>query len=148
MTYQMFQQGPSVYLPVILVSLGITLLAYGAFPVIFAQTRKKIITKKKYTILCYCINFFVMISFIAVNGKSSGMPYILWTGAFSAIGLGTLRKRGVLEGFQFMESQNRNQELEGTSEAEEIRFCRKCGTRLPEGANFCKKCGVAVIKEE
>ena len=47
MSYELFQQGPAVYVPVILISLVITLGAYCAFPLIFAKVRKNIITKRK-----------------------------------------------------------------------------------------------------
>jgi len=49
MTYELFEQGPSVYLPIIIFSLIITLISYGAFPLIFAFVRKKEITKKDIT---------------------------------------------------------------------------------------------------
>ena len=62
--YELFQQGPMVYIPVLLISLVVTLLAYAALPIILAKTRKKIITKKKYNLLCYGINFLIMIVFI------------------------------------------------------------------------------------
>ena len=145
--YEMFQQGPAVYVPVLLLMLGITLFAYGAFPIIFAKTRKKTITKKKYNLLCYGINFFVMFLFIVFNGKSSGAPYILWTGIFSSIGLKILKNRGVLDGFQSIAFKNAFQEQENTDKTDEIRFCRKCGNKLLDGAKFCNKCGTAVIKE-
>ena len=56
MSYELFQQGPAAYIPVILVSLVVTVVAYGAFPFIFARARKKVITKKKYNRLCYGFN--------------------------------------------------------------------------------------------
>ena len=68
MSYELFQQGPAVYVPIILLSLIITLGAYCAFPLIFAKFRKKIITKKKYRVLCYCVNLAVMALFIVKNG--------------------------------------------------------------------------------
>lgn len=156
MTYELFRQGPAVYIPVLLIMLGITLLAYGAAPTIIAKTRKKTITKKKYHLLCYGINFFVMCLFIVFNGKSSGMPYILWTGIFSSRGLKTLKNRGILDGFQTVKTERTIQTNEDFSDTnkennfytEEIRFCRKCGTKLLGGAKFCNKCGTAVIKED
>ena len=94
MSYELFEQGPAAYIPVILVSLVITLAAYGAFPLIFAKTRKKIITKRKYNVLCYCFNILVMILFVAINGEaSSGGPYLLWTWVFSASGIKTLKNQ-------------------------------------------------------
>ena len=168
MTYELFNQGPAAYIPIILVSLLITLVAYGAFPLVFARMRKKTITKKKYNLFCYCVNFLVMVLFVAVNGNSSsGAPYLLWTWVFSMSGIKTLKIRGVLE-----ETQNKNYKNAVATEAAEvaktttskdtmiaaaglpvseeiprIRFCRKCGFELIDGSEFCSRCGTAITKE-
>ena len=168
MTYELFNQGPAAYIPIILVSLLITLVAYGAFPLVFARMRKKTITKKKYNLFCYCVNFLVMVLFVAVNGNSSsGAPYLLWTWVFSMSGIKTLKIRGVLE-----ETQNKNYKNAVVTEAAEvakttiskdtmmaaaglpvseeiprIRFCRKCGFELIDGSEFCSRCGTAITKE-
>ena len=168
MTYELFNQGPAAYIPIILVSLLITLVAYGAFPLVFARMRKKTITKKKYNLFCYCVNFLVMVLFVAVNGNSSsGAPYLLWTWVFSMSGIKTLKIRGVLE-----ETQNKNYkndvstevaevanttiskdsmiaaaEHPGSEEMPRIRFCRKCGFELIDGSEFCSRCGTAITKE-
>lgn len=97
---ELLQQDPAAFVLTLIVSLVITLVAYGAFPLIFAMVRNETITKKKYQILCFAINFIVMVVFIAINGEpSSGGPYALWTWAFSILGIKTLKSRGVLEGF-------------------------------------------------
>lgn len=168
MTYELFNQGPAAYIPIILVSLLITLVAYGAFPLVFARMRKKTITKKKYNLFCYCVNFLVMVLFVAVNGNSSsGAPYLLWTWVFSMSGSKTLKIRGVLE-----ETQNKNYKNDVSAEVAEaanttiskdsmiaaaehpvseemprIRFCRKCGFELIDGSEFCSRCGTAITKE-
>ena len=168
MTYELFNQGPSAYIPIILVSLLITLVAYGAFPLVFARMRKKTITKKKYNLFCYCVNFLVMVLFVAVNGySSSGPPYLLSTWVFSMSGIKTLKIRGVLE-----ETQNKNYKNDVSTEVAEvanttiskdsmiaaaehpvseemprIRFCRKCGFELIDGSEFCSRCGTAITKE-
>ena len=168
MTYKLFNQGPAAYIPIILVSLLITLVAYGAFPLVFARMRKKTITKKKYNLFCYCVNFLVMVLFVAVNGNSSsGAPYLLWTWVFSMSGIKTLKIRGVLE-----ETQNKNYKNDVSTEVAEvanttiskdsmiaaaehpvseemprIRFCRKCGFELIDGSEFCSRCGTAITKE-
>ena len=168
MTYELFNQGPAAYIPIILVSLLITLVAYGAFPLVFARMRKKTITKKKYNLFCYCVNFLVMVLFVAVNGNSSsGAPYLLWTWVFSMSGIKTLKIRGVLE-----ETQNKNYKNDVSTEVAEvsnttiskdsmiaaaehpvseeiprIRFCRKCGFELIDGSEFCSRCGTAITKE-
>lgn len=167
MTYELFNQGPAAYIPIILVSLLITLVAYGAFPLVFARMRKKTITKKKYNLFCYCVNFLVMVLFVAVNGNSSsGAPYLLWTWVFSMSGIKTLKIRGVLE-----ETQNKNYKNDVSTEVAEvanttiskdsmiaaaehpvseemprIRFCRKCGFELIDGSEFCSRCGTAITK--
>ena len=168
MTYELFNQGPAAYIPIILVSLLITLVAYGAFPLVFARMRKKTITKKKYNLFCYCVNFLVMVLFVAVNGNSSsGAPYLLWTWVFSMSGIKTLKIRGVLE-----ETHNKNYKNDVSTEVAEvanttiskdsmiaaaehpvseemprIRFCRKCGFELIDGSEFCSRCGTAITKE-
>ena len=168
MTYELFNQGPAAYIPIILVSLLITLVAYGAFPLVFARMRKKTITKKKYNLFCYCVNFLVMVLFVAVNGNSSsGAPYLLWTWVFSMSGIKTLKIRGVLE-----ETQNKNYKNDVSTEVAEvanttiskdsmiaaaehpvseemprIRFCRKCGFELIDGSEFCSRCGTAITQE-
>ena len=166
MSYELLQQDPAVYIPVILISFLVTLVAYGAFPLIFARKRKDVISKKKYKGLCYCINGFVMLLFVAVNGASSGGPYFLWTGMFSAMGINTLKDRGVLEGFHtsdcargstYQASPTMGSDIALETDATEplpipeglppIRFCRKCGFELIAGSEFCSKCGTAVIKE-
>ena len=168
MSYETFQQGPAVYIPLLLISLLVTLVAYGAFPLIFARVRKTSITKKKYNLFCYCVNFLVMVLFVAVNGNSSsGAPYLLWTWVFSMSGIKTLKIRGVLE-----ETQNKNYKNDVSTEVAEvanttiskdsmiaaaehpvseemprIRFCRKCGFELIDGSEFCSRCGTAITKE-
>lgn len=169
MTYELFQQGPATYVPIILVSLVITLAAYGAFPLILARARKKTITKRKYNLLCFCVNFLVMVLFIVVNGEpSSGGPYLLWTWVFSASGIKTLKNRGVLDEFQNSDytktvEYNENEVDETVASektvivAEEvpilkdeprIRFCRKCGFELIDGSEFCNGCGTAIERSD
>lgn len=154
MSYELFQQGPEVYLPILLLSLVVTVLAYGAFPFIFARTRNKVITKKKYRTLCYCINIAVMVFFIALNGEpSSGGPYLLWTWIFTSAGLKTLEKRQVLEGTQpvskpapVITQPTVTPQSTPTSNAPQVRFCRKCGAKLLERSKFCPKCGTEVVE--
>ncbi len=82
-------------------SFFITLLAYGTFPLAFAQQRKKTISKKKYQILCFGINFLVMACFVVIHILSglshSATPYFVWTITFSSLGIRILIDRGLLE---------------------------------------------------
>lgn len=97
MTYEIFQQGASAYVPVILISLIITMVVYCAFPLIFAKARKSEITKKKYKLLCYGINILLCLTFAFINGgATSFLPYLLWTYVFSNIGCSMLRKKRIL----------------------------------------------------
>ena len=98
MWYEIFLQGPEAYIPILIISLLLTILGYSLFPVIFAMVRKKPISKKKYRFICYCTNLFIMIIFITINrAPSSGVPYLLWTFVFSNIGIRILEKKKILE---------------------------------------------------
>lgn len=95
---ELFQQDPAVVIFFLIISLIVTLVAYGAFPIIFAKSRKKPITRRKYRFLCYCINAIVMLLFFAANSRASnGGAYILWTLVFSNRGVQTLEYRGCLK---------------------------------------------------
>ena len=94
--YELFQESPTYIVLVLLVSLIVTLLVYGAFPVIFAKTRKTPITKKKYKRLCYGINIIGLVLFFAIDGAASGGPYLLWTWVFSNYGVKALKKKALL----------------------------------------------------
>lgn len=123
MSYELFQQGAGVYIPVILISFVITILAYGIVPFVLARTRKKSITKRKYNFLCYSANFFVMIAFIVINGESAGFPYFLWTWIFTRSGLKTLTDRGLLKekNIECVETiQNQVEELDIQEKTENI----------------------------
>lgn len=143
---------------IFLISLGLTVLAYGAFPLIYARNRKMTITKKKYVTLCYGINFLVMALFIATNGKSSGAPYLLWTWVFSKSGLKTLENKGLLEDYQrnYLEDiPNRLVECKhcGYRSKDYFEVCPQCGKYAKQGVSaeqpdkpakkicFCRKCG-------
>lgn len=145
MNYELFEQGPEVYIPVLLLNLVITVLAYGAFPLIFAKARNIPITKKKYKRLCYGINFAVMFVFMIIRsgGGLSFAPYILWTSIFLNSGAKTLCARGIM-----LDGNNVcfNEEP-ATTETDKIRFCRKCGAKLIDGSMFCRKCGTEIIEE-
>lgn len=138
--FELFQESPALFFIVIVISLVVTLLVYGAFPVIFSKTRKTPITKKKYKGLCYGINAIGLVFFVALNGASNGAPYLLWTWIFSNYGIKTLTARGLLSDT----AKNIEEVLES---ADKILFCRKCGTILDIDSRFCRKCGTE-IKEE
>lgn len=149
-------KGLATYIPVIFFSLVATLVAYGAFPLIFAKTRKKFLTKKKYTLLCFGVNFLIMLFFIAVNGSSSGGPYALWTGIFSACGIKTLKRRGILDGLQphsstFVEVCGTENVIAISEKApiakkhNPIKLCHHCGESLPDDSEFCPYCGTKLI---
>ena len=174
MNYEMFLQGPEVYIPIILVSLAITLIAYGAFPLIFAKMRKAPITKKKYRWICFGVNIAVMLGFIIVNGEANGGPYFLWTWIFSNRGIKILGSKGVLTDWEYLaDDPNRIIECkscgyrdknffnacpqcgkyakqyvylnqEQSAETDGNGFCRNCGEKLIENSKFCRKCGAEV----
>ncbi len=67
------------------VSLSITLVAYGTFPLAFTRIRKKPIAKKTCYAICYAVNFVIWIGLIVFDLSKSPAPYILWTGIFTKI---------------------------------------------------------------
>ena len=98
--FELYQENTSLYLIILLVSFIATIFVYGAFPLIFAKTTKKPITKKKYTRLCYGLNIIGMVCFIVLNGAVSGAPYLLWTWVFSNCGVKILKSRRLLSGYE------------------------------------------------
>ena len=143
MTYfELFQESPALFFLVIVISLVVTLLVYGAFPIIFSKTRKTPITKKKYKGLCYGINAIGLVFFVALNGASNGAPYLLWTWIFSNYGVKTLEAKGLLSDILPTEEENAN------IVNSKICFCRKCGTSIEDGSRFCRKCGTEIKEEQ
>lgn len=131
MSYELFQQGPGVYIPVLLISLAFTLLGYCAFPVIFAKTRDIPITKKKYRWLCYGVNLAVMVLFALFNGgQFHGAPYIFWTWIFSRYGIKVLGTRGVMQDSEYLED-----------DPNRVTECLSCGYRNPDFFDACPECG-------
>lgn len=97
MTYlDYYEQGPEVLLAVFLFSLVVTIFAYGLFPFIYVRIKKKSITEKKFKRICYGINAIPMIFFFLLNGKTTLMPYLLWTSVFVHFGKNKLERRGIL----------------------------------------------------
>ena len=167
--YEIFQQGPAVYIPLILLSLAITLLGYSAFPIVFAIARKKPITKKKYNIICYCVNFFVAILFTVLDEKFSVGPYLLWTFVFSSIGLKNLKKRQFLEGVKPSENEvtceqngindtvvkdkivedtelTKTQTKAKKEKKSKIKYCSQCGSLIDSETKVCSGCGKKYFK--
>ena len=100
MSYDLFEQGPGVYMPAIIASLVITVVVYALFPLLFAKIRRKKITVKKYTIICFCVNIFIRVVFFTPlldNPGSSVFPCFLWTSVFAALGKKILNRKGVLQ---------------------------------------------------
>lgn len=137
MNYELFQQGPAVYIPVILVSLVVTIFAYGMIPFIVARKRKKMITRKKYNRICYGYNVLIMLVFLVINGASSGAPYLLWTSVFASNGRKTLMRRGLLKDYK-------SDDLE--DDPNRLIECKSCGYRSKEYYGACPKCGHQAIQ--
>ena len=62
----------------------IAVLAYGAFPTIFAICKPKI-NVKSYRWICFLVNFAVYLCFALIGGNYNAAPYLLWTLAFCFI---------------------------------------------------------------
>lgn len=93
--YELYQENPGLLVLVLIISIVLTLFVYGAFPIIFAKTRKTPITKKKYKRLCYGINVIGFVLFAIIDGAAQVGPYLLWTWIFSSAGVKTLENKGL-----------------------------------------------------
>ena len=172
-SYDLLQENPGAFLGVLLISLVLTVVVYGAFPVLFAKTRSAPITKKKYFWLCYGINFVGFVVFTILDGVGTAAPYFLWTYVFSKYGKKTLEANGLLlDGLskdkerpksesaptsciqqnnitaqsKSVAKQNRTEHIVAQKSPEA--FCRKCGNKLLDDAAFCHKCGSKRIWNE
>ena len=129
--YELFQLGPAVYIPTLLFSLAITIIAFGAFPFIFARVRKSPITTKKYRRICYGINVVALFLFIVINGGGTSVaPYILWTSIFAHFGVKTLSRRGVITDSEYL-----------ADDPNRVTECKACGYQDKEYFDACPKCG-------
>ncbi len=170
MTYELFKLGPAVYVPILIISLLITLAAYCAFPLIFASARKSPIANRRYRVYCYIFNFVVFILFTALNGEVANTgPYILWTLAFSAVGVKILDKRGR---FAAVDEEAKDATVsppaaeaaplpsldelnpakpiieESSVESDIYKYCPNCGFELLPNSRFCSACGNAITVNE
>lgn len=109
----------------ILLSILITLVAYGTFPLIFAKIRKKAITTRAYLFTCFAFNFFIRLFFFIFNNSSASAPYVIWTIVFSSLGKHILNSKYILVA-------NRNH------------ICPNCKSPLQPNRNnllWCSSCG-------
>ena len=98
------------------ISFLVTLVCYGAFPLLFAKFRETPIRDKHYTIVCYGVNLAVAAGFMAIG--SSGTAYVLWTFVFSKIGKSKLREKGILIDKENEENFSYKKELKSGSETQ------------------------------
>lgn len=95
MSYELFQQGADVYVPIMLISLAIQLVISGVFPLLFAIFRKKSITTTKYAVVCYVVNTLILIALSRVDPNSFGGIYV-GTGIGAVLGNIILSNKGLL----------------------------------------------------
>ena len=142
MAYDSLIQDPSFIVQVFLLNLIATIVFYGAIPMVFALTRKKTITKRKYRIICFALNFVVLLIISFASGNvSSGFPYVLWTTVFTALGVKKLNKSGLI-----VEANDSDTEEEKTKESE----INTTGTTDEESdvLVLAEDAGEKIIKEE
>lgn len=122
------------YLSLLIASVLIAIVKYCAFPVIFANARKKPIERKKYKLICWGVNaglwFITSIFAFMSTGKVGAGAFILWTLVFVKVGTSQLEKRGIL-----------------IPEEEKI-MCPRCGYQMAKDCLFCKKCGQKMPEPE
>lgn len=164
--YDIYKADPSAFIPTIIISLIITLVAYGTFPLIYAKFRREPITEKKYKRRCYGINAIAMVFFFLLADKPSASAYLLWTFVFSSSGVRRLTKRGMIVDEDSLLSDNSEkassapevqvgestnddtgsqqlaeQKPVGTKRNPKQRFCKLCGGAIDPDIKKCTKCG-------
>ena len=142
MTYlDLLQQSPTAFILLAVISIGITIGGYSAFPLIFARVRQSDISKKKYRWICFGVNFIIAIIIKGITGDFNSdtyinmSPYFLWTGVFSSVGLKKLREKQILIEEKCEHKENQIQ----TPKNDWI--CEKCGATNPRFSQKCKDCG-------
>lgn len=119
------------------VSLSITLVAYGTFPLAFTRIRKKPIAKKTCYAICYAVNFVIWIGLIVFDLSKSPVPYILWTGIFTKIAAEPIHDAAsASEQTEMPEDEAHEQAQEAIelpAAAPPILFCRRCGLEVAKG---------------
>ena len=133
--YDLYQQGPGALFGTLAVSLVLTLLLYGAIPMLVALLRSSPITKKKYKWICYGWNaaLWILVAFIG-GSASSAAPYLLWTSVFMAWGSKILKDKGLFQ--EVAKGEMGRQCLPG-----QVTECMGCGYRGDFGNNGCPRCG-------
>lgn len=97
MLLEIYEEGIGAVIIYLLISIVITLFAYGSFPIIFSGLRKNEISKRKYRLISYGVNFAIMLVMFFLNGgAANAAPYFLWTWVFTAIGIKILDKKEIL----------------------------------------------------
>ena len=155
--FELFERDPGAFFLNLLISLALTLFVYCLFPIIFAKARQNPITKKKYLILCYAINFIGFVIFTAINCDAiSAGPYILWTWIFSKMGVKSLCDNDLLLENEKTETNKKSlsntvnntqkptQATPDVNTKDKVCFCRKCGSKLTPDSLFCNKCGTKI----
>lgn len=158
MTYDLYAEGPNVYVPYLLISILFTVLAYCMFPLVFASLRKKPISSRKYSAICFGVNFIVMLVFV-LFGSTSAVPYFLWTYIFSSLGKKKLLKKAVLNAVPFSNDVERKPHSDSNLPAEtgdakeqchssetgctngKKRYCKLCGGIINPSTKKCNDCG-------
>ena len=110
--YNLLLKGPGVYIPVFILLFLFTIIIYGAFPLILACTRKKVITRLRYGCYCYTINFLINISSSVMTDEINGSPHLFWTTIFYAVGISILKRRRVLQGYQPVKVENAKENMQ------------------------------------
>lgn len=157
MTLELFEQGPGVYIPLIVVSLLVTLIAYGAFPLLYARFKKKPLTASKYKWKCYGFNFIPMVLFFLLSDRTPAGPYILWTSVFCHSGLKTLVQRNlIVDNNVPVSTPSSVTDMEYTGKFQQTaaatatpvkqkkaknRFCKLCGSPVDPSTKKCSSCG-------
>lgn len=129
---------------VLILDLILTVFGYLLVPTIYCLRKKPLSAKKIKKIIiinaiCVWLVFQIIRSAAGESGASAAVFLWSWVGHI-------MMKKHLL-----VEEESDPLKDDSTSEgvtninAEQVRFCRKCGNPLNSGDKFCRKCGTEII---
>ena len=139
----------------------ITAIAFSIIPLLVALLRKKIITRKGYSIVCYSVNLPILIvDSILSGGNLKLAAYLIWTSFAIWLGRKFLNNKSLLDnsGYKYgayspeyedilnESTENPKKEYINKSAIKptnppKIKFCSRCGGKINPDSKKCSKCG-------
>ena len=138
---EIMEESVGLFFLILLLDIALTILAYAAFPILFAKKRTTPILTKAYKRKCFGINAIWIAVFFLLGGSLSLPAYVLWTVVFSNKGLKHLKSRGLLLDAPIVEQPSVQTENRSFYKTSPISYCEYCGAPYEADARFCSECG-------